>query len=242
MKISDHITIVREDYLDDTLGVDDNDALVTETQLIRFAEDAQKQACRRMDLLWDETSSLCTITLVADQAQYPFSQKITKLESVRYDGAELEKKTESEMDLSWPAWRSVDSGIPLYYIVRGRTISLYPAPDAASATELNLGVYRLPITALKSKSQGYEVEEEAQEDFIYWMLYRVYNLRDEDLFDPDKAGAYKQMFDDSYGDEISMEMRIHQLESPKKLRHIALAKYTFTGDNSEDPDFSPTGW
>lgn len=244
MRATDLMTELREDYLDDTLGVDDNDSLVSEAALLRFASDAQIQAGRRMDdLIYDETTpEHCTATLVYNQASYALSSKLTRILRVSINGNDLSFKTEYELGQMDASWRASEANTPTHYYVRGRKIFLYPAPDAATAAAytLDLAVERLP-SALSNKLQSFEIPEEAQQDLIYWMLYRVYNKRDEDLFDPDKAAAYKTMFEDMFGKVVPMDIRIHQLESNRIMQHLT-GDYTFSGGSEADPDFDSTGW
>jgi hypothetical protein len=246
MKIAELITILREDYLDDTLGVDENDSLISQDALIRFAAQAEDQACRRGNFIFDKTTAeIATIELVADQRSYQFHEKITVLKTVSYDGNELIKTTEENLNDYYPGWNTADTGTPTHYYVRGRTIYLYPVPGTVEALKtLDLETYRRPITNYRSEQQRLEIFEEAQPDLVYWMLYRVYNLRDEDLKDPTQASYYHQLFTEVYGPVVPLRVRIHQFETPESLNHTSPDRYTFTGSGSEvDPDFDDSrGW
>lgn len=245
MKAEEIITRIREDYLDDTLGVDSNDPLVTDASLLRFANEAQIQACRRDDLIFDDTTaSVCEIVLTTDQRVYPFSSLITRLHRVIHDGIDLTKINEEMLDDYYSGWRDADSATPTHYYVKGRKIYLYPEPDAtASLIPLNLTVHRLPIEDIDSYGDEFELFDEAQEDLVYWMLYRVYNLRDEDLFDPASSNYYLGLFTQTYGTVIPLDVRIHQFESVIKLVHTSPDKYTYTNKSRlEDSDFDQHGW
>ena len=245
MQVQEIITRLREDYLDDTLGVDEDDSLVTDTSLLRFADEAQKQACRRGNFIYDETTAtVCTIQLVEDQRAYPFDQNITVLQRVSFDGTDLNKTTEEALQNKDSNWRTADSSDPTCFYVRGRTIYVYPVPSLeASAKTLDLSVYRYPISSFRSDKQSFEIFEEAQDDLIYWMLYRVYNLRDEDLNDPTAAAYYYSLFQEVYGEVVPARVRIHQFESPETLVHTTPDGYSFTnGSTQTDPDFDTRGW
>lgn len=245
MLVSDLITSVRVDYLDDTLGVDSNDPLVTNASLIRFANQAQVQACRRDQLIFDdETASVCEITLVEDQRAYDYSELITRLYTVRHDGVDLTKINEEMLDNYYSGWRDADSATPTHYYIKGKKLYLYPEPDAtAAAIKLNLTVHRMPLAELDEVTDELELFDEATEDLVYWMLYRTYNLRDEDLFDPDAAALYLGLFTQTYGPAIPLDVRIHQLESVDSLVHTTPDRYKFTNKSRlQDADFDSSGW
>lgn len=247
MLVSDLITELREDYLDDTLGVDTDDSLVTEESLIRFADEAQDQACRRGNFIYDESDvDICKIQLVDGTRAYTLHQKITVLEGLYLDGVQLVHTTEGELDRRVPGWRTGEKSKPTHYYIRQRTVYLYPVPDSESGAKmLDLAVYRKPKTKLVDVGDSFEMFEEAQDDLVYWMLYRVYNLRDEDLNDPTAAVMYYGLFETTYGQEVPLRVRIHQFENPKILQHTPSDSYAFTSTGKtarQDDDFDKRGW
>lgn len=245
MRVEELITRLREDYLDDTLGVDNFDSLVSEKALLRFASEAQLQATRRGDLVYDEdTAEVCNITLVTDQRGYSFHSAINRIKRVSYNGENLCHVTEKELDRENKYWRTLDTGVPVKYYIRSRKIYLVPAPSLLEIGKpLELAVYRSQISDFKNIRQYFELAEEEQQDLIYWMLYRVYNLRDEDLYDPNASAMYKGLFEESYGPVIPARVRTHQFESPELLTHIQSDKYAYTGDSDlTDDDFDKVGW
>jgi len=243
MLVSALITEVRTDYLDDTLGVDTNDALVSEASLLRFTDEAEEQSCRRMDLLYDETTaSVCAITIADGTKAYAIDSRITKLERVSWNGIDLPKKHESEY--SGTSWRETE-GEPTSYYVKQRSIYLHPTPDADAVSEDNalaLAVFRTPETSITADTDTPEIPAEFHRDLINWVLYRVYNLRDEDLFDPAKASYYLSAFTNSFGPEVPADVRQHQFESPRTQVLRPKTGYQFTNQSEADPDFSSTGW
>jgi len=245
MVVSDLITRVREDYLDDTLGVNNNDSLVSEAALIRFADEAQDQACRRGDMIYDESdATIRQIQLIDGVRGYKLNQKITVLERVLIDNVGLKHTTESGMDSNVPGWRAAAKGPPTHYYIRQRTLYVDPVPDvSAAAKTLDLSVYRKPKTALTAIGDSFEIFEEAQDDLVYWMLYRVYNLRDEDLNDPTAAKMYYRLFEKSYGEEVPLRTRIHQFENPRLLQNYLNDNYSISSISPRhDDDFDSRGW
>jgi len=246
MLVGELITRLREDYLDDTLGVDENDSLVSEKALIRFAREAQDQACRRHELIYDDTTAaVATITIVAGTEEYLIHTRITRLIRVSHNGLDLKKITEREMEPDDPLWRQRDNATPTHYYVRDRRIHLYPVPDADAVTDastIQLAVYRKPINNILSKANSFEIFEESQDDLIYWMLYRVYNLRDEDINNPTDAAMYLNLFEEVYGPVIPIDVRTHQLESPIVQTLRPAKAYNYSGESNVDPEFDSSGW
>ena len=237
MLVSDLITRVREDYLDDTLGVDTNDSLVSEAALIRFTDEAQKEACRRMDMLYDETTELvCKISYLTGGNGFLLDNRITVLERVMLSGIELTHKTEAEIKTGNAAWMTY-TGPPTCYYIKQRTIYLHPIPE--SAGDLDLAVYRLPMEDVNNTA-GFvlEIPEEFQIDLINWVLWRVYNKRDEDVFNPQDAALFLDRFEQVFGKTVPADVRLHRFESPR-IQTLRPAKgYSFTGNNNQDdPDF-----
>lgn len=244
MKVSELITRVREDYLDDTLGVDTNDSLVSETALVRFAQEAQLQACRRHELIYDEvTPEVCTIALTQDKREYKLSELITRIKIAKHDGVELCHTTEEDLYKNNREWR-LETGKPKAFYIKSRVLYIYPLSNLQeSAFPIQLSVFRLPLRKITDDFDDFEIFPEAQEDLIYWMLYRVYNLRDEDLNDPTAAKMYEGLFDQTYGPVIPIDIRTHQLESPRDLSLSPGDDYSFTGYHSdEDSNFDTYGW
>ena len=194
-----------------------------------------------MDLLYDETTAaVCTHTLVDGTQVYPLDSRITKLERVSYKGIDLPKMRESEY--SGTTWRT-DSDEPTSYYVRQRSIYLHPTPDADADTEsMSLAVYRMPLAKIEDEDADIEIPVEFHMPLVYWALYRVYNLRDEDLQDPTKAGFYLSKFVDVFGEEVPADVRIHQFESPQMQTLRPKAGYQYTNSELSDPDFDNTGW
>jgi hypothetical protein len=240
MLVSDLITLVREDYLDDTLGVDTNDSLVSEESLVRFANDAQKESCRRMDMLYDQdTAAICEIDFLTDGAALALDSRIVKLERVMLDGVELTKKTEQEIKAGNAAWMTY-TNTPTSYYVKQRKIYLHPIPVVVGT--LDLAVYRLPVDEITATTDSFVIPEEFQLDLINWMLFRVYNLRDEDLYDPKNAAFYSDQFTQDFGPTVPADVRLHMLESPKTQTLRPTTGYSYTNNDQSDPDFDSTGW
>lgn len=143
------IELVRKAFIDD--GVSpykwDNDVVIA------HANEAQRSACRRADLIVDTIQAsdadglpICSLPVVAGTAAYRISGKIlrivpsgTYLSLVEYD---LAHTTETWLNEFYPEWRS-ETGTPVYYFYTKGRITLVPNPIVNDT--LNLKVVRMPL-------------------------------------------------------------------------------------------------
>jgi hypothetical protein len=216
MKVSDLITIIREDYCRDT---NTKRPEWTDASLIRKFDAAQKQACNRANLLFDDTTTAYTrITLVSGRASYDIDPRVTTIEGVIFDGDKLTQKTQEELDRTQPTWRT-DTGMlnkTVYFVIRGRKIRFNYVPDATDAGEvITLEVYRLPDEDIKSTSQEPELPEENHRDLIYWVLHENYRKQDADDFNQEKSDYFLGRFTEIFGPFVPARVRQHQMENPR---------------------------
>ena len=228
MDISEIITIVREDYLDDVFEgwksateVEKNDQFLwSDNALLRYLTEAQRQACNRTDFIYDDESF--TITLVAGSPSYSINQKITVIEQVTYDNDKtVIHMSKEDFQLNNPQWRT-RSGIandnPIYTI-RGRKLRIYPIPDVGDAGKiLTFDTYRLPIDSITTISDDLEIPEEYHRDLIWWVLYEAYSKQDADGYDKERGLRYLAQFNEAFGAYVPSEVRLNQLQEDKTLR------------------------
>lgn len=130
MTVQELLTIIREDYLDDSA----ESYLWSDAQLLRYLAEAEHQACNRANLIYDDTTpEIARISLINNKATYPISQLINVVESANIDGTACIKLAFHELERTRPSWRT-ESGITnktVNYIIRGRSIRLVPYPTAS---------------------------------------------------------------------------------------------------------------
>jgi len=234
MLISELITTVRNDYLYDVLFP----YLWSDESLLRYFTEAERQACSRANLIYDDTTTAYTrITLVAGQASYALSPKITVVENILFNGAYITKKTKEDMDVLSPSWRS-DTGMTgntVYAVISGRQLRVSPVPNAADAgSYLYLETYRLPALAITDSSQEPEIPAENHRDLIWWVLHECYKKRDAEAYNPEQSEYYLFQFNQIFGNPVSALVRQHQFESPRSLTISAASYFKNAIDTDED--------
>lgn len=222
MELSELITIIREDYLDDTFSgwqsatdaEKEDQFLWSDSALLRYITEAQRQACNRTDFLFENSDF--DIPLVAGVHTYTINNKITFIENVDFDGSKkVTHKSVEEMKRSHPDWRTLTgmTGQETFYTIRGRKMRVYPIPDTVDAGKLlNIDAYHLPLEPLTSTSDELEIADEYHRDLVWWVLYEAYTKQDADSYDKDRGLGYLAQFNNVFGEYVSSEVRLNQLQ------------------------------
>lgn len=245
MNVGQLVAVVRSDYLDDRQGAGSSEGKVDDDQLIRWLAEAEAEACRRKDLIYDETNAtdssstpLAEITLASGTRAYSFSKKITRIEAVWYvDGGGNQRKLtqvgRGDLDRKHPAWR-VTTGQPFYFFVRGRDI--YPLPFPSSMEDghtLKLEVYRTPLNPVADLDDEFEIDEEWEEGLAYWAAHRTFMNLDEDLEDPQGQGFFYSKFEEVFGPPMPSAIRRNILEEPREFSTPVLG-HNYAGNRYGD--------
>lgn len=213
MKGSDLATILREDYLDDAV----KEYLWSDAALLRFINNAQREASVRGHFVYDDTTPAYTqIPLKKDKSEYRLHGIITRILCVTVGGIPYTLKTRPELDYQKPGWRTKADLEPTY-IVNGRIISFFPVPTADSTAKLE--VYRSP-KPLNDLDAELETILEFQTDLVHHCLFEAYNKRDQDTYDANLAKYHLELFNGIFGKPVTAAVRQHQLESP----HLHVAR------------------
>lgn len=234
MLASELIAIVREDYLDDAI----QPYKWSQAGLLRKLTEAERQACNRANLLYDDTTATLTqITLVDGQSTYSLSNTLTTIENIILDDKYIIKSTKETLDSILPSWRT-DTGMTnktCYAVIQGRTIKFIPEPDANDADKIvYLECYRLPVNAIEDADQEFEIPVEFHRDLIWWVLHECYRQQDSDMFNQEKSDYFLNKFNQIFGEPVSAKVRQHQFENPRSLtiRPVSyLAKKTTVDDD-----------
>lgn len=273
MDIGQLITIVRNDYLDDTTA----DFLWDEDFMFRSFTEAERQACNRQNVLFDDSLFL---SLVDGQASYDLPQKVTKIEYIGVDGVVVQRQSKHEIERNNPSWRTL-TGMhdkTLQYVMRGHKITFTPRADASTdATFIqesaptsgmaiddtwydsindflysydgaawninanavlwiaNLEVFRQPNSSVTDETYVPEIPEEYHRDLIYWVLHEAYKKQDADTFNQDRSNFFLTKFTEVFGEYISTEVRLNQMQERSSMNLRPTAYTTkFTRTTSSD--------
>lgn len=243
MEISELITIIREDYLDDTFSgwenadeADQDDLFLWSNKaLLRYLNEAQRQACNRTDFL----SKDFTISLKDGVSSYNISNKITFIEEVSLYGKPVIHMSADDLKRKFSTWRT-DSSIgdsQAYYTIRARKLRVYSIPDAADAGEkLTITAFHQPLEDITGDIDDLSIPEEYHRDLIWWVLYEAFNKRDAETYNPNKSQEYKDLFDNAFGEYIPSDVRLNELQEDAVLTPIP-TNYTGVDATTDNEDW-----
>lgn len=124
------IDLIRSDYLYDT----QEPYRWTDAFLLRALIEAERQACNRWHLIYDDsTSAVAQIALKDGVASYSLSSKITAIEQILLDSVFVTKTSKDELEANDPTWRTQTgvTNVPVRAVIRNRAITFSPVPVAS---------------------------------------------------------------------------------------------------------------
>jgi hypothetical protein len=225
------IAHLRESILDDVSPP----PLWSDTELLRFLNYAEVQACRRAHLIIDSTTAndngtagtastsgqkpLCTLTLIPDQAVYLLSPKILQIKRCQIVGMPYPldgPKTYSDLDDIYPNWMGTSgtaatagtNGYPTYFLNEpGNTIAFILAPSTTGPAKL--AVSRIPLTPFTLQTSP-EIDEKYHEGLCDWAAHLAYMKNESETLNLNMAKVYDDKFTRQFGalpDAYSERMR-----------------------------------
>ncbi len=183
--------------------------LWSDLELKRYANEAEREACRRSELLFDSTTpDVCRIAVVAGVATYPLHSRIRRIVSAMLVSSQyilsqcarhqLDRQTGSSMN-----WR-VSSGQPVAYVVDVTTIRFFPIP--VSDDTVLLEVVRFPLHDMVNANDVPEIPESYHYGLVNWMCHLAYSKSDSDSFNAGLSQMYEGRFSQEFGVRMSALM------------------------------------
>ena len=214
------IAHLRESVLDDSAAP----YLWQDTELMRYLNYAEVQACRRAHLIIDGTTSndngtaatagtvgqrpLCTLSLIADTATYILSPKILQIKRCQLRSMQIPligPVTYPEIDEYVSGWIGTNGtvstagsgGYPMYFLNEpGNTITFIQAPSVSDTA--SLVVSRIPLTPFTISSSP-EIAEKYHEGLMDWAAHLAYMKNDSDTLNLNLAKVYADKFEVQFG-------------------------------------------
>lgn len=214
------IAHVRESILDD-LAIP---YLWSDTELLRLANYAEVQACRRAHLIIDGTTAndngtaatastagqkpLCTLTIVGNQSTYTLSNKILQvkrcqLASMTYplEGPlhypEIDERMSGWFGTNGTVGTAGSGGYPWAFLNEpGNTITFILSPSISDTARLV--VSRLPLTPFTLNTSP-EIDERYHIDLCDYIGWKAFLKPDSDAFNEKLAAFYESRFTATFG-------------------------------------------
>lgn len=188
---------------------------VSDERVLQFANEAEREACRRSHLLIDSSAAFCEISVSANEPLVEIDPLIINIRRAKLSIStySLSPVRAEEMDRVNPGWES-HTGTPTTYITDYQTNAIRLHPKQQVAATLNITVSRLPAEDFDEESEP-EIRTEYHPALVKWMLYRAYSKQDADLFDPNKAANALAEFEREFGRRSSARNERWQAERPQ---------------------------
>lgn len=181
----------------------DSDSLWKTVELIRYLNEAIREAAQRSFLIVDDTTEdVATVDVVAGTYTYTLDPVVILVKRAVLDSLNipLASVTERKLDKADPDWRNA-TGTPTHYYQRpaDRLLGLYPNPTTNDA--LTLTVARLPLANLSidDDTESPEIPVEYHDALLHWVYYRCFRRKDRETFNPAEAEMEMAKFEDSFG-------------------------------------------
>lgn len=175
--------------------------------LVRLFNEAISEACRRKNLLFDDsTSAVCLLSFAAGVSTAALHNSVRTVTKALIDddgeAIPLVIVSRDEMDQINAGWRSLEDGDPQYLIVEETSCRLVPAPSEDSTVTIEC--WRTPLDSellvAAPSISGTPAIAASHHGYLYhWVLANAYMIDDIDTFDPVKAAKHEQSFVDYFG-------------------------------------------
>lgn len=191
MLVSDVATRVKRQFGDEV------GAQVTDADVIRWCNDAQKEIALQQELL----QAIATVPSVVNQQEYTLPTDLLKLRGVRYDKVRLSGVTMDDID-NLTDDRTFDTGPPTYYWTFAETLSLWPTPDAIKSIYI---YYSKVPTTLTVVGDTLTIPDQYENRVVEYCIAQAAEL-DNDLEHYQlKMSQFQQGIDASKGSEEQVE-------------------------------------
>ena len=170
--------------------------LWTDTNVFEYMDDAQKMFCRKTDGISDATT-----TAVVNLAVTPGGDWLTlhaAIKRIRYASrSDTGRPVEIINPDDMPARRWYFDGTTgavkaLVIGAEAKKARIYPTSNETVTVKLT--VFRLPLVAIATTAQAFEVDEEHHAHLLHWMKHRAYLKQDAETFDRTRAKEFEDKF------------------------------------------------
>lgn len=182
--------------------------------LLGIFSEAEKEACLRARLIWDEGligSTFLNVALDAGKDSYALDTHIDRIDRVTFvpTGQGLERRalelTGADAIADRRRCRNA-AGRPEMVAQQGQTLQVWPVPSADYPGTLRISCYRFPLFPMEDGSDEPEIPEEHHEGLVDWALYRAWSSKDSENDDPARAMAALAAFEERFGRRPSADV------------------------------------
>lgn len=190
--------------------------LWADTDLNRWLNEAEREACIRAKLIIDDsTASVATYAVTSGTANYALHSSVIRVIAARFVDEDdvtyhLSINDRDWLDDHYPDWEDGD-GKPTHLIAEPKSVRIVGTPTADGT--LYLRVQRLPQTKMSADGHSPEIQEQHQDALLHWAKHRAYSSQDSDGYDQDAADRFEARFTQYFGPRDNAKARAAQARS-----------------------------
>lgn len=189
---------------------------VDDDEAMRLASEAEREACMRGRLIFDDaTEGIAVYDVASGQTTLQVSSLVLSIDHATFrPNSGGQERALRLAGIDWIREQRDGEGRQATYVealahVERTQVRLFPIPRVAGV--LRLQVYRLPQFAIESLSDEPEIAEEHHDGLIDWMLYRTWGAKDSEQEDPPRAAQALADFAARFGERPTADvMRRHR--------------------------------
>jgi hypothetical protein len=192
---------------------DDKDGreLWSDAEWTSYANDAEREACRRARLLVDSTTAeICMLMLEPGAQTLDLDPRILFIRRARLAGATrlLTPIHYRDLDEHRGAEWQDETGEPTHHVLGMDELKFrpYPTPNAEGVVQLT--VARLPLEDMLEGEHAPEIRAHHHMGLVDWMLYRAYSKQDSETLDKARAATHMAAFEAEFGKRSSAQDEI----------------------------------
>lgn len=177
--------------------------LFSTEKAMRYANEGEREACVRAQLLWDDESSFLTFALVAGKRDYVLDERIDRIESVTYSpavGSPCALCTDDSEDLFDGLHHPDRMGRPVRAARRGKMLRLWPTPTLNHLGAVRIACYRFPLQDMVAPTDTPEIHVQHHDGLVDWMLHRAFSRPDADAKDDPRSIEALALFTQRFGE------------------------------------------
>jgi len=181
--------------------------LWSSAEWIEYANDAEREACRRARLITDSTTAaICQLTLVNATETYALDSRIQFIKRVKISSSTIPLKPASMLDLDEqrPGWQD-ETGDPQLYVTDMDQALFRPYPTPTAAATVTMTVLRDPLVDMEDGDDTPEIASRYHLGLVHWMMFRAYSKEDTQTYSPKAADRAAALFEAEFGPKSSAQ-------------------------------------
>lgn len=179
--------------------------LWSDAEWIAYANEAQREACRRARLIIDSsTVDICTIAIDGVSTTFALDPRVLFIRRAKpsWIAVPLKRISYKDLDNQAPGWEDETSQYPEWYVPDMDENKFRPYPTPSAAGTVKLTVIRLPLEDMTTSDEP-EIKPQFHDSLVYWMLHKAYAKQDSEVLDNKASLDNLALFEQEFGKKSS---------------------------------------